>query len=119
MPAQGNALGKGKNPSHSSPERARQPHGAPLASPFQGWPRIADQIPRALPWAGLFRAFQAKEDQKRNFKTYASGCQIRRGLHLKTEEPEILPRDAAWAAGRKVNPILSPFALSAGETPAE
>ena len=62
MPAQGTALGIGSRVENSNALKGQNRFVVKnLVSPFQGWADFhSDQIPRALPWAFLFRPLPSR-----------------------------------------------------------
>ena len=66
MPAQGTALGIGSGVENSNALKGQNRFVVKnLVSPFQGWADShSDRIPRALPWAFLFRPLRGS--RKRN-----------------------------------------------------
>ena len=69
MPAQGTALGIGSRVENSNALKGQNRFVVKnLVSPFQGWADFhSDQIPRALPWAFLFRPLRGgRKEQHQN-----------------------------------------------------
>ncbi len=73
MPAQGIALGIGSGVENSNALKGQNRFVVKnLLSPFQGWVDFhSDQIPRALPWAILFRPLRGgRKAQHQNFAAH-------------------------------------------------
>jgi hypothetical protein len=71
MPAQGTALGIGSRVENNNALKGQNRFVVKnLVSPFQGWGDFhSDQIPRALPWAFLFRPLRGgRKAQHQNFQ---------------------------------------------------
>src|SRR5208282_1903029 len=71
MPAQGNALGTGsRNKNRPALKGHNKRVDKNIVSPFQGWADShSDRIPRALPWALLFRPLRGgRKAQHQNLR---------------------------------------------------
>ena len=110
-PAQANGLGFGINA--NSPERAAQRKDARFCPALSGLTALWKNIPKAMPWAGLFRAFGpaiTTIERMKNRTTHAA-CQIGVVSHVLLLRPR---SQAALGNARSGEAVLRMEEASAG-----
>src|SRR5208282_3825371 len=93
MPAQGTALGTGAGVENSNALKGQNRFVVKnLVSPFQGWADShSDRIPRAMPWAFLFRPLRGgRKAQLQNCKGGGRGGGAAGGLDVENDSSRLV-----------------------------